>query len=84
VDVPVRGYGGDLGNLSCGGYGFGVGGEQGDDVIDGGLGASVEVHGVAACCDVLDAFDGAGECWRPSLAILLVFVRHLGRCCNGE
>jgi hypothetical protein len=36
VDVPVRGDGGDLGDLGCGSYGYGVGGEEGDDAVDGG------------------------------------------------
>ena len=76
MDVPLRRDGGDLCNLGCGVYGFGVGREEGEDAVDGGLGAAGEVHGVAACCYVLDAFgvDGAGKdggCYRS--AILLVF-----------
>ena len=38
MDIPVRGDGGDLGNPG-GGYRFGVGGQVGDDAVDGGLGA---------------------------------------------
>jgi hypothetical protein len=34
---------------------FGIGHEEVDDAVDGGLGATAEVHGVAPCCDVLDA-----------------------------
>jgi hypothetical protein len=53
MNIPIHGDGGDLGDLSCGGYGFGVGREEGDDVVDGSLGVVVEVHGVA---NILDAF----------------------------
>ena len=62
-DIPVRGDGGDLNDLGCGGCGVGVGGEEGDDVVDGGLGVGAVVHGVAACCYDLDALgiDGAGK-----------------------
>jgi hypothetical protein len=79
VDVPLHRDGGDLCNLGCGGFGVGVGGGEGEDAVDGGLGAAGEVHGVAACCYVLDAFgvDGAGEdggCYR---SIAGHFVRLL-------
>ena len=40
VDIPVRGDGGDLGNAGCGGYRFGVGGQVGDDAVNGGLRAA--------------------------------------------
>ena len=39
MDIPVRGDGGDLDNPGCGGYHFDVGGQVGDDAVDGGLGA---------------------------------------------
>jgi hypothetical protein len=62
VGVAVGGDGGYLGDFGGGGDGFGVGGEEGDDAVDGGLGASSEVHGVAAGCDVLDTFRIDGAC----------------------
>ena len=33
-----------------------MGGEEIDNAVDGGLGTSTEVHGVATCGDILDTF----------------------------
>jgi hypothetical protein len=61
--VAVGGNCGDLTNLVAGGDVALVGLEVLDDGLDGSLGTSAEVHGVAASGDVLDGLgeDGAGE-----------------------
>jgi hypothetical protein len=61
--VAVGGDGGDLANLVAGGDVALVGLEVLDNGLDGSLGTSAEVHGVAAGSDVLDGLgeDGASE-----------------------
>jgi hypothetical protein len=61
--VSVGGDGGDLGNLSGGGDVTLVGLEVLNDGLDGGLGTTAEVHGVASGGDVLDGLgeDSAGK-----------------------
>lgn len=63
VGVTVGGDGGYLSNLGGGGDGLGVSREELDDAVDGSLGASSEVHGVAASSDVLHTLrvDGTGQ-----------------------
>jgi len=64
---------------------FGVGREEGDDKVNGGLGAAVVAHRVAACCYVPDAFgvDGAGEDDSCCCSIAGHFVGHLRDVLTG-
>jgi len=46
VHIAVGEDGGDLNNFSGGGNGFGVGREEFEDTVDGGLGTSEKIHGL--------------------------------------
>ena len=53
-DVPIRRDRGDLHDLGGDSDRLGVDRRE-FDVVDGGLGAALEVHGLASRCDVLNA-----------------------------
>ena len=84
--ITVREDGRNMCDLGCGGDCFCVGGEEFNDVVNGGLGALVEIHGVVTCRDVLDSLgvnsaDVDRGHFVPSTVILII-MRRLERGCK--
>jgi hypothetical protein len=79
--TPLRGDGGALGDLGCGVYGFGVGGEEGELAVDGSLGAAGRCMGLQPAATFLTLSAYCSFRRRP---FRWSFVRHLGRDCTGE
>ena len=84
--ITVREDGRNMCDLGCGGDCFCVGGEEFDDVVDGSLGALVEIHGVVTCHDVLDSLgvnsaNGDSGHFVPS-TVILVIMRCPERGCK--
>jgi len=62
MGVTVGGDGSDLSNFSCSRDRLRLSREELDNTVDGSLGTSAKVHGVATGCDVLDTFGIDGAC----------------------
>jgi hypothetical protein len=79
VSITISGDSGYLSYLNGGSDGFSLGGEELNEVVDGCLRASTEIHEVAACSYVFYSFgvDGTSKNGSCCSTISSHFVRFL-------